>query len=548
MSTRSRTSFGFLEQILEEEETNHDQFRDPNACSELDSTDKTDNERLPKNKKGNTRNKTNSEPSVVYPVQFNTSRNKSCQTRLSTFPMFPVNDLEATVWISGGEGRTQKQNKLTSKVFVRKKTSKSNKYEQKKDQDENLKSRILATKNEDGSRKEFNTEHQLKRSKNPVLLAWLHQKNRLLKKKKRAERREKREKRTALQEERRLREARIVESEKKVKEWMLMKRRQLAKTFSLRLRTARAFEKSRICPDEGNEEPEETRIPEKRVPSNYRVVRSFKYQAYDANDMSNSKFNVEEKSCRKHNEITSDIDQTGKGNDTSVRTKQKLVSSKSQRFQKQELEDSGKAERPKTAVMRPKTAPTGGKNCSPITTPKMQSMTYDEWLKHKRKEDKKKQVEQVRETMDSHFERVISDLGKERVRKIREGKKHIDTGLKNFDRTPEQTSAKSPKSNSSPYKLPRPKSAWPTIGESSNGNIPKEMKKLGRQMDKLDLNEKNSKEVVEKSNNPEMESATTSTVREDYFDYGSEVETPSSRRNGFVNNHSPSQSLDFQIM
>lgn len=578
MSSRTRANFGFLEQILEEEEAGDDN-RDLSVSSGTERSDIAQTK--PVNKcqqetKNTERSRNNPGPSGPYPVEFSSLRNKACQTRLSTFPMFPLHDLEDAVWLSDGDGRVKK-NKTASKVRTPKKTLKSNKYEERKDIAD-LKSKILRASNE-----ELCTEHQLKHSKNPVLLAWLHRKNKLSKQKKRAERREKKAKRSALLEEKRLREERIVESEKKVKEWMEMKRRQIARTWSKLRRVSKAIksdDNNKIAAAENQVE-----ALGKQIPANYRVIRSFQYQ-FDSEDARSTA-----------NKVTPALNQDH-SNCVPRNTKSSLNSAKAQSSEIQERVGNAKSVRPKTAVMRPKTAvPTGRKNDLQVAvediqnekeqTPKMQAMTYDEWLKYKRKENRKQKLEQKRETADSHLEKVISELGKERLRKLRESKKQVDSGLKNFKQRPNSTgnisrtksinkwligvsplhsenslqnpsastSGKVPRHGSQEgekeisqktsfhrNKVSRPKSAWSEKSRKGNGPTSQEINTIERQMNSMDLLEKQSMTAENKSKIDNK-----STVRDNYFDYGSDDNTASSRRNNFVN-QSPSQSLDFQIM
>ena len=683
MMQRPRKKFGLLKQILEEElvepsdeheharETLPDAGEDHASSGVSDSTETnqtvTNSQYKQEKKKETSSVRTNAGPSGMYPVQFSTlkCRNEACQTRLSSFPMFP--SPEDTVWISDDEGNFPRKHGRTTapKVVLKKKKTKLNSGKSDKGQDPKERSKPKSQtqttiKNEDGTRKEFGSEHLLKQSKNPAILAWLHQKNRLLKQQRRAERREKREKRFAIQEERRQELERREESDKRVKEWMKMKKHQ----YSTALRASTMIDKNKIT-------PKQKKSPDNHAPPNYRVVKSFKCQSRSDNTNDKTLQNTNDNGsirtkqnisttttittrCIKSNKMHSEPERATK---MSSKMKSKLVTLNSQSTLKYERELPETSQRPKTAFVRPKTASSRARDALSLnrslkeqgSPQRMQSVSYDQWLKCKREEDKRRAVVQKRELVDSHLGKVISEIGKERVRKIKEGKKHIDTGLKNFrcmpaatQRTPNKRNAyewierANPRpepqgcalpdsidhaDNRDPEKLPglsatpqnevdnsldsnshlndkklqpskekveailnaekqkligsvafsskskqyheapagktsskspdlanpstknlSKSSVRPAFAQSDKGLTPEQVRKVEHDMDVLGL-----LEDFDEESNTEVVQGSMSTVRDDYFDYGSEVDTPHLKSNKFVN-QGKRQSLDFQII
>lgn len=462
--SRGKEKFLFLKQILEDSSSDKESDRKKDAMSELASKSGESVEKQGKESNG---------PTGKYPVLFKkTCKNKGCQTRLSSFPLFPLP--EETEWISDGEAEKRKKSTALKKERKQRRAENSpNKNTDVEDYNdaEKLKSKM---KNSDGTRKDFKSEHQLKETDNPVLQAWLHKKAIVLRKRRKLERKERRAKRAALEEEARMKAEREVESIEKVGEWLKKKRKQ-ARISWRRNRTK--VEPQRVGGISNEDSPPQP-------PPEYRVVRSFRstepspvvenvLEDYTnkenpvniANKMnkapmpscseSTDKLVIQDTEDTKHSSVKKSSENQAR-HDVKIKQRPKTAV---------DCSETVSRTRPKTALKRPKTArekSTAPAIASSDSPKKMQSVSYDEWLRVKREGDKERTIQKKRELIDSHLEAVIKELGKKRVEKIMSPRKQVDTGLKNSLRSPVSAPSPDSKTNkSSPYrwltsKKPRP--------------------------------------------------------------------------------------------
>lgn len=386
-------------------------------------------------------------PVGTYPVLFKkTCRSKSCQTRLSSFPLFPLP--EETVWISDEERETKKKPLISRK---KKKQTRSAPRDANKDtikQEDETQKLDSKVKNPDGTRKSFRSEHQLKETDNPVIKTWLHKKAIVARKQKKLERQEKRAKRAALQEEARIQAERAFESIERVGLWLRKKRKQA----KLEWRKSH----TRVTPQQGDgslHSSESTSL----LPPEYRVVRSFKCQAGEVSEdkresvhksmlMTKEPFSAspaeDQNYSKKKVPLDMKSESSKEGNAASL-VKQRPKTAMDHTKQMSLSHPKTATKRPKTAKERPtKNADTKAKATNAASShdslKKMQALSYDEWLKLKRNGDKEKMIKKKRDLIDSHLEAVIKELGKKRVEKIMSPRKHVDTGLKKFSCSPQQ--------------------------------------------------------------------------------------------------------------
>ena len=442
MPKSKRQNFLFLKQILEETVSE----RSTDSAGESHHSEERKAKKVEPKSVGSSAG-----PTGWYPVKFSTAcKNKSCQTKLSSFPLFPVP--EETMWISDGDDGP----KVTRVPRAKRKKQQSKVKDSKRSEDHGEKNGRRAEspsrsqlKNPDGTRKDFGSEHQLKHSSNPALLAWIHRKNILARKKHREERRERRAKRLVLEEESRLKSERLIESGVKVKQWFKSKRRQTWKSS-----------RSKIAPEEvpatlGRDRP--STVP----PPGYKVVKSFRCTENESSkgvgktlrEAPNKASPLREQnvSTQNHESTRAFESNTKTARLISVKPEDKGIGSAGYQRPKSSISTSSQkasdaSPRHNMSTARPRTArermekysraKSGNENQSPS---KMQSMSYDEWLRFKREADKKQNIQKKRELIDSHLEAVIAELGKQRVQRILSPRKEIDTGLKNSSQSLEKS-------------------------------------------------------------------------------------------------------------
>lgn len=449
--SKRKEKFVFLKHILEETDNEQKSAKDNDGNTDSDeislSSANITEEGLEKQKKES------SGPTGKYPVLFaKRCKNKSCQTKWSSFPLFPVP--EETEWISDAEG--EKRKKFRS-FKVKKKQDKSKKKAIKNaaahdhNEVEKLKGKV---KNSDGTGKDFRSEHQLQDTENPVLQAWLHKKVVIARKQRRLERKERRAKKAALEEEARLKAERELESNEKVGLWLKRKKREA--------RISWRKNRSRVGPQRGDESvlPEDS---SPQVPPEYWVVGSFRQAENspvaekDVVDYENEKNSVNVKEMSK-DPIASHSEAARKIIYTQETVEKKLPGNKANSTIQEKLKHRPKTAanhtdtlsyaRPKTAGnKRPKStkgqfskssdAVLANEEPSNVSRKTMQSLSYSEWLRVKQEKDKEKTIQKKRELIDSHLEAVIKELGKKRVERIMSPRKQVNTGLKNFTRSSE---------------------------------------------------------------------------------------------------------------
>lgn len=469
--SRRKEKFQFLKQILEDsasdKENDGKKIYITKAPAKSDGSSQTESE-----KKGND----NASPVGKYPVLFKkTCKSKSCQTRLSSFPLFPLP--EETEWISDEE--VDKKKKSTA---LKKKRNKSKPLykEGSKDhvqQDSKTEDKLSKVKNSDGTRKSFSSEHQLKETDNPILQAWLHKKAIVARKQRKLERKEKRAKRAALEEEARIQAEKAVESNERVGEWLKRKHKE----------ARMAWRKSRTKVAPHQEESISQGDPSPQPPPEYRVVRSFKCAKPSAGLMTGNEHENESNPVNgailmtnpPMTSFNNSVDKLSSKEKTDLDTKDDSNTTNSANHVKHrpktavDCTENVSSSRPKTATKRPKTSrerslknPATEATTTSVSnknaTKQMQSLSYDEWLRVKRDADKERTIQKKRDLIDTHLEAVIKELGKKRVEKIMSPRKQVDTGLKNVSRSPPPAPSDSSKAKkSNPYrwvlsKKPRP--------------------------------------------------------------------------------------------
>lgn len=409
------------------------------GSSKDDKSDKKESEKSRKESSG---------PVGKYPLLFRkVCRNKGCQTRLSAFPLFPLP--EETEWISEDEAEKEKPKALKKRNKKNKSVKDSNKQAVQSDEDYRESAKVNSkVKDSDGTRKNFRSEHQLKETDNPVLQAWLHKKAIVTRKQRKVERKERRAKKAALEEEARIKAEREAECNEKVGEWFKRKRKE-SKVLWRKNRSRVGPQKTDVTLNGGlSPQP----------PPEYRVVRSFKCTepspvidktVGDNTNESNTKdletvlSKTPIASCKN---ATDDVQKTDDKTDQTGNSWESQVNNvrKAKRRPKTAINHSEtvSSPRPKTATKRPKTATektTKNTSAMPasVSSKKMHLLSYDEWLKVKRGEDKNKDIQKKRELIDAHLEAVIKELGKKRVEKIMSPRKQVDTGLKRDSRLTE---------------------------------------------------------------------------------------------------------------
>ena len=375
-------------------------------------------------------------PVGKYPVLFKkTCRNKSCQTRLTSFPLFPLP--EETEWISEEEGEEKKKSATPKKKRKQNKTvSKDVNKDDVAKNDIETDHRLSKVKNSDGTRKNFRSEHQLKETDNPILQAWLHKKAIVARKQKKLERKEKRAKRAALEEEARIQAERAIESNEKVGDWLKRKHKEA--------RMAWRKSRTRVTP----EQEDSTSLRDglsPPPPPEYRVVRSFKYRkpssgrlgdndhTKDGSDSANGAIPKTNPPMSSSN--TKDNSKISENSSNCVKRRPKTAVDLTETRSPSLTTTSTK--RPKTARERLLKNPAATASApDKDSTKKMQSLSYDQWLRVKRDADKDRMIQKKRDLIDSHLQAVIKELGKKRVEKIMSPRKQVDTGLKNVSRSP----------------------------------------------------------------------------------------------------------------
>lgn len=454
----TKVNFVLLKQILDNESSETTEAEDQGTISEVSDSNQ-ENESTEKVQK----EKENFGPTGQYPVLFSKRcKSKSCQTKLSAFPLFSVP--EDTEWISDEEENLKRSRKKSDDKKKRRRRGSSDSKRSGKSQEKEREKEIKIeekTKNADGTRKDFKSEHQLKDTKNPLLQAWLHQKNKLTRKMRKEERKVKRAQRAALEEEERIRNERFEESDKRVSDWFKAKRKEARKTWRQNHPKISPFE---MATDEPN-----TDSP---PPPEYKVIKSFKSQhpssavkQRSGSASSSAKLfginkrnkTIDSNISRVPEDLTSKTSENEAGSSSSQLTKlqdrQNVFNIKPEKelTKEQSIEVPRMTRgRPKTAhtrtptrktVPRPKTATTPAtttqneKQKLNESTTKMHNLNYDEWLKLKREQDKKSVIEKRRELIDTHLDAVIVKLGKQRVESIMSPRKRVDTGLKNYQRS-----------------------------------------------------------------------------------------------------------------
>lgn len=427
-SKPTKVNFVLLKQILDDESIEITDSEEPETNSK-----ENQNNRDRKSARKSKREEDSCGPIGTYPVTFSKRcKSKSCQTRLSAFPLFSVP--ADTEWISEEEENTytkkEKRKSTEKKKITRKRRNSSN--EEKKKEKEAMEKIPEKTKNADGTRKDFHSEHQLKDTKNPIIQAWIQSKNKLSRKTRKEERKEKRAQRAAIEEEERLKMERYEASEKKVREWFKVKRKEARKLW--RQNHPRVSPFDMVLDDKTEASPPS---PE------YKVFKTFKQNHSSSKPRTFKDSNADSASVFSSSQAEDIVHVHGKIEESNL-------GSKSSTNSLPQRPKTASYSRPieKTKKLRPKTAEPAAKeeekesNDNP--SKQMKSLSYDEWLKSKRELEKKRVIERRRELIDSHLDAVISKLGKQRVDNIMSSRKHIDTGLKNFSRDspPKSTSQK----------------------------------------------------------------------------------------------------------
>ena len=237
-------------------------------------------------------------------------------------------------------------------------------------------------------------DHQLKDTNNVKIREWLKEKNKEYRKIQRQKRNEAKKKLKEKQEEEEKRQAKFEKSEVAVKQWTENKKRE-----------------AQLIRKKNREE---------RAKSN----QSFEtVSTQDTQQKSNkTKDNAADKNINDRNDNAKERVKTAKLRQPPTKPPQPKIRS-----------------RPKTAVANQKKEETKEEPPSKEEEEKKKRISYDEWVAQKRKQDQedmkkamKRKAEQLRKS-DPEIDDVISKVGQNRISKIKEGKKRIDTGVKKID-------------------------------------------------------------------------------------------------------------------
>ena len=231
-------------------------------------------------------------------------------------------------------------------------------------------------------------DHHVKDSSNPKLLLWLKEKNKDLRKKRKDERKQKKEERKIRKEIEKEQEERRKESDKKVNEWLSLKRKEFK--FTKRAKN------SKIAPENDGNNFASSKPP-KKVPDGYFEVRTF----------SPSKMTAEKGS-----------------NQSDLKIKQ---------LEAMNGKKSSKTKKPKSSSKwsnKPTEETKSQQDCTKIHTEKKRK-SYNDWSAQKRKEFAKRSIEYKRQEIDNKIEEsLVASERRRRFKEIQNSKARVDSGLK----------------------------------------------------------------------------------------------------------------------
>ncbi|XP_077994521.1 uncharacterized protein LOC144448236 [Glandiceps talaboti] len=331
------------------------------------------------------------------------------------------------------------------------------------------------------------TENHLGKSNNPELLKWLRKKNAMLRKQKKEHRKEEREKKKVEQSETEKKIERVVEAEELYDKWL---RKKSKDTLLVRREEKKRREYQEALKEQERIERDkrlaELKAKEKEA-MKMKKRKTFKSKTKPSEDGSEEKDKAAENK-KVDDEKKEESDKNQKKEDNSNNTTKKP---KKKGKNKVHPVLTGLASRNKTVrdpdgtlasnndyvytrPGRPKSATQNNQPSLSRFQPKrkpnpMSKMSYDEWIKHKRKEEnRKKLAEEVKQAKDAWsdptLQNIIPKLARERIEKATESKLKVDSGLK---KSPRESRSPSPEKG---QRSPSPSVKIPTGDKVNNDN------------------------------------------------------------------------------
>ncbi|XP_033751714.1 serine/arginine repetitive matrix protein 1-like [Pecten maximus] len=258
------------------------------------------------------------------------------------------------------------------------------------------------------------TDHHIKHSNNPKLLSWLKQKDIYHRKQKREERQKKKEERQKLILEANEKFEKRLESQKRVEKWMKKKHKECKKKDREEKMREDIRTRERIDQENVNRltVPGKPLRPQSAPPSKREGSQQMKEgvapQVANTTGMEPhppaSKFIYKRPVAGRIKLAMKDRPKSA-----SVVTPQRNASASPRRSSARDNSHENK-----------------------------QRMSYEDWLQQKRKHDikQKKEIQLQKEELaksDPELAKIVPEIAKKRIHRVLEGKKSIDTGIKNFD-------------------------------------------------------------------------------------------------------------------
>ena len=332
------------------------------------------------------------------------------------------------------------------------------KENQSEEEDISEKPSVRSTSSENTPRKMGPTiDDHIKYSKNEQLKRWLKEKNKIYRKQIKEEKIKKREERDKLINEANDKIEKRLASQKHVKKWMYQKNKELWKKHQ--------EEKRRE-----EEEMAERKRMEVNLPGDSMKIRPQSAPAVRPDDVK-----VDEQNCK--GEETPDYvkDQIHKKRELEDENKQiKLAKQEPHPPQTKFIYKRPVAGKIKFKMQqdRPKSPHNKEQMGQNAGIEKGMRMSYDDWLKKKRRDDSAKRREADRNKelakSDPELDRIIPALAKKRVDNILNQRKRIDTGMKQHDENINKAYGGSDHSGDESGRG-RPRSAYRLAGEKSEG-------------------------------------------------------------------------------
>ena len=298
----------------------------------------------------------------------------------------------------------------------------------------------------------FGIDHHIKYSKNERLKRWLKEKDKIYRQHIKEEKIKKREERDKLINEANDKIEKTIESQKKVKQWMHEKNKELRKKHREEMKRAAEERKARERMEQNL--PGDTIKIDTRQPSDVKIneaeCKGDKTPGY-VKDQIHLKREIEEE-----NKQAKLIKQEPHPPQTKFIYKRPVAGKIKFKMQQEraksphgEKSDSEKDERLQKGMR----------------------MSYDDWLKKKRRDDSAKRREMENERQremaksDPELDRIIPDLAKKRIENKLNSRKRVNTGIKEYD----DKANKSFGGAEFTGEKERPRSAYRLAGQTSEG-------------------------------------------------------------------------------